>query len=129
MGKCSSGRLAYYIPSMSTLTRGAAPLIGALALASAIQVPAHAETYTHVDARHDVEKSPQRARAPHYRQTDVTRVRINHGVQAIRFTIRLRSSSLKNLEVPQRRLRSEDPGPHVRRWLARIARRGSVLPA
>lgn len=83
---------------MNTPSRGAASLIGALALAFAVQVPALADSYTHVDARHDVEKSPQEVRAPHYRQTDVKRVKIIHGDKSIPFTIRLRSSSLKNLK-------------------------------
>lgn len=82
---------------MGSATRGAASLIGALALTFAVQVPALADTYLHVDARHDVERSPQGVPAPHYRQADVTRVRINHSDTSIRFAVRLRSSSLRHL--------------------------------
>jgi hypothetical protein len=72
-------------------------LAGTLAWSMAVQDPSVAQTYAHSDARHDVEKFPQREHAPQYRKADVTHIRISHGQKAVRFTLRLRSASLKNL--------------------------------
>jgi hypothetical protein len=77
--------------------RIAVALLTAIALTMAFQVPSLAQTYANVDARHDVERFPQHVRAPHNRKADVTHLRIRHRLKAVRFTIRLRSASLKNL--------------------------------
>src|SRR4051812_22636090 len=82
---------------MKPRTRGAASVLSAVALAASIQVPAEAATYTHVDAKHDVERFPQQVQSPRYRKADVTRLRVNHSKKAVRFTIRLRSGSLSHL--------------------------------
>lgn len=75
-----------------------ASLACGLAVAVGTQVPAHAGSYTHVDARHDVEKSPQNVRSPAYRKADVTRLQITHSAKAVKFTVRLRSASLQNVK-------------------------------
>ena len=75
-----------------------ASLACGLTVAVGSQIPAHAGSYTHVDARHDVAKSPQDVRSPAYRKADVTRLQITHGAKAVKFTIRLRSASLQNVK-------------------------------
>jgi hypothetical protein len=63
--------------------------------------PARAGTFGRVDARHDVNRMPSFGgpyhRAPLNRKNDVTRLRVRHGKERIRFTITLRSASLKGL--------------------------------
>jgi hypothetical protein len=71
---------------------------GALALAFAVGVPALADTYTHTDARHDVETIPHHDRAPHNRKSDVTHLRILHNDKDVRFYVRFRSASMKGVE-------------------------------
>jgi hypothetical protein len=83
---------------MITRSRGVAVLVGAFALTIAAQFPALAETYAHTDARHDVEKAPQNTRSALYRKADITHVKIAHWQKAIRFTVRLRSASLKGVK-------------------------------
>jgi hypothetical protein len=95
----TADRIRGYIPAMNISSRLAAMMIGTLGATFAGQVPAFAETFSHVDARHDVEKSPQHERAPQYRKADVTDIRINHGLDAVKFTLRLRAASLKNLKL------------------------------
>jgi hypothetical protein len=82
---------------MSTTSR-AALLAGGLALAFALQSPALAETYGHADAHHDVADTVKGVRAPHYRKADVTHLRIVHGGNAVRLSVRLRSISWKHVD-------------------------------
>ena len=98
LAMAASGRsLRVHSGLVTTPLRGAF-LAGALALAFAVQLPAHAEAYSHTDARHDVEKAPQSTRAPRYREADVTHLQIVHDDTAVRFDIRLRSAALKGVQ-------------------------------
>src|SRR5689334_3049263 len=90
-----TGPLVDYVPFVMPRSRAVTFLLAAFALAFAVQIPAHADTYAHVDAPHDVEKAPQKVRAAQYRMADVTHLRIVHGTRALEFVIRLRSASLK----------------------------------
>ena len=76
-------------------------LIGALVAASALAigggVPASAETYSHRDARHDVEAWKQPRPAPGNRGADITRVQIVHSRKAVRFDLGFRSASMVGL--------------------------------
>jgi hypothetical protein len=81
-----------------TLLRRCGLASGVFALAIAIQVPAHAETYNHADVRHDVERAPESTRAPRYREADVTHLQVVHNNKAVRFNITLRSAALKGVQ-------------------------------
>ena len=90
---------------------GLVPVI-ALALSLVGGLPAHAERYRHVDARHDVVDLDTGTRAPHYRKADITRVRLNHGARNVTIALRLRSTSYVHVDMRTLGFAIKTPGHH-----------------
>lgn len=81
---------------LKSLRRAVVP--GVVAVTFAAGTPALADTYTHTDARHDVETVLHMQRAPHNRKSDITHLRIVHNDRDVRFYIRFRDAGMKGVE-------------------------------
>jgi hypothetical protein len=95
------------------LLRGCASVVGAVALSFAVDLPASvADTYNHVDARHDVDGLHQgnNYRARHNRQSDVSHLRIVHSDKDVRLYFRFRSGRMHGVQFRTFRVALTTPG-------------------